>query len=302
MDSTQSQSPFLDRKPRSQAHQAENSANSQEVSPSNGLAQGSGNFPETNSESSPFGRRSSDTKPDFLPMPGSGAPALSSENATTFQPPSPFEPSSQSAFPSMGDIPMAPLAPLLDDGFNAPNPFQFPQTEGTPTIPSQDTGAPLDSDSKPAPVKSKERSVTDSIEIPRPQAGLSDANLTTKGKSPKPSSPTSSAPSAPAAACLISSTSDIEGHTIRQYLGLVSTHIAVPKDILLSNPAPHGPLNRLKAAEDQIQKVLEMASQELAEKAQAKGANGVVGVRVDFANFDAVVSLCSATGTAVILA
>jgi uncharacterized protein YbjQ (UPF0145 family) len=83
---------------------------------------------------------------------------------------------------------------------------------------------------------------------------------------------------------------------------LVSTHIAVPKDILLSNPAPHGPLNRLKAAEDQIQKVLEMASQELAEKAQAKGANGVVGVRVDFANFDAVVSLCSATGTAVILA
>lgn len=100
----------------------------------------------------------------------------------------------------------------------------------------------------------------------------------------------------------MTTTSAVDGFSVQAYLGVVSVEIVVPKDLLLRNPAPYGELNRIKACEEQLQKVKDKAMEELAERARQMQADGVVGVTVHFSQFDAVVSLCSAVGTAVRLA
>ncbi|MDB5047039.1 MAG: hypothetical protein JWO30_110 [Fibrobacteres bacterium] len=98
------------------------------------------------------------------------------------------------------------------------------------------------------------------------------------------------------------STPGIDGYQIQNYLGVVSVEIVIPKDILFHNPAAYGELHRMKAAEDQLQKVKVKAFEELAERARALQADGVVGVTLQFSQFDAIVCLCSAVGTAVKIA
>ncbi len=100
----------------------------------------------------------------------------------------------------------------------------------------------------------------------------------------------------------LTTTQQVEGFPVRHILGVVSVEIVIPKDLLFRNPAPHGELHRLKAAEDQLQKVKTQAFQELGDRARLMGADGVVGVALHFSNFDAVVFLCAAVGTAVKLA
>lgn len=97
----------------------------------------------------------------------------------------------------------------------------------------------------------------------------------------------------------VSTTSSIEGRKVQAYLGVVSVEIVTPKDILFRNPAPYGELHRIKAAEDQLQKIKAAALEELTQKAKQAGADGIVGVTVQFSQFDAIVCLCSAVGTAV---
>ncbi|MEO7427153.1 MAG: heavy metal-binding domain-containing protein [Fibrobacteria bacterium] len=94
----------------------------------------------------------------------------------------------------------------------------------------------------------------------------------------------------------------VEGYPIQSYLGLVSVEVVVPKDILFQNPAAYGELHRMKAAEDLLQKVKTKAMEELSERARLLHADGVVGVSLHFSQFDAIVCLCSAVGTAVKLA
>ena len=98
------------------------------------------------------------------------------------------------------------------------------------------------------------------------------------------------------------STPTIDGYQIQTYLGLVSVEIVVPKDVLFHNPAAYGELHRMKAAEDTLQKVKAKACEELSERAKQLQADGVVGVTLQFSQFDAIVCLCSAVGTAVKLA
>ena len=52
-------------------------------------------------------------------------------------------------------------------------------------------------------------------------------------------------------------------------------------------------------AEDQLQRVKQKAFEELADRARALGADGIVGATLQFSQFDAVVFLCAACGTAV---
>jgi uncharacterized protein YbjQ (UPF0145 family) len=100
----------------------------------------------------------------------------------------------------------------------------------------------------------------------------------------------------------LSTTQQVDGFPIRSFLGVVSVEIVIPKDLLFRNPAPHGELHRLKAAEDELQRVKNQAFAELGEKAKKLGADGVLGVTLQFSQFDAMVFLCAAVGTAVKLA
>ena len=97
----------------------------------------------------------------------------------------------------------------------------------------------------------------------------------------------------------ITTSPNLEGRPINAYLGVVSVEIVIPKDILFRNPAPYGEMHRIRAAEEQLQSVKSKAFEELAERARAMGATAVVGASLQFSQFDAVVFLCSAVGTAV---
>lgn len=92
---------------------------------------------------------------------------------------------------------------------------------------------------------------------------------------------------------------NIEGRRILSYLGVVSVEIVIPKDVLFRNPAPYGDLHRIKAAEDHLQQIKKKAFEELAAKARALGADAVIGATLQFIQFDAIVFLCAALGTAV---
>lgn len=100
----------------------------------------------------------------------------------------------------------------------------------------------------------------------------------------------------------LTTTQQADGRPVRSFLGVVSVEIVIPKDLLFRNPAPHGEMHRLKAAEDELQRVKNLAFAELGDKAKKLGADGVLGVTLQFSQFDAVVFLCAAVGTAVKLA
>jgi uncharacterized protein YbjQ (UPF0145 family) len=70
-------------------------------------------------------------------------------------------------------------------------------------------------------------------------------------------------------------------------------------DVLFRNPAPYGELHRIKAAEEELQRVKRKACEELNARARAMGANGIVAVTLQYSQIDAVAFLCAATGTAV---
>lgn len=95
------------------------------------------------------------------------------------------------------------------------------------------------------------------------------------------------------------STATVDGFSIQEYLGMLSVEVVIPKDLLFRNPAPHGELHRMKDAEEQLQRVKVAALQDLSAKAKGLGADGLVGVSLQFSQFDAIVCLCSAVGTAV---
>lgn len=100
----------------------------------------------------------------------------------------------------------------------------------------------------------------------------------------------------------ITTTAVLDGFPIQAYLDVVSAEIVLPKDLLFRNPAPYGDLHRLKAAEEQLQRIKAKAIEEMTDKAKGLHADGVVGVSVTFTNLDTVCCLCTAVGTAVRIA
>ncbi|MGG3939417.1 YbjQ family protein [Anoxybacillus kestanbolensis] len=100
---------------------------------------------------------------------------------------------------------------------------------------------------------------------------------------------------------IVTTTSNIEGKQIEQYLGLVSGEVIlganVVRDFLASITDIIG--GRSGAYESKLAEGRDMAVEEMVKKARNMGANAVVGVDLDFETLRDGMMMCIATGTAV---
>jgi len=100
---------------------------------------------------------------------------------------------------------------------------------------------------------------------------------------------------------IITTTPTIEGHPIEEYLGIVTgeailgAHIG--RDILASITDIVG--GRSKEYEEEVREARDIALQEMAAEATAKGGNGVVGVDIDYEVIRQGMLMVAASGTAV---
>lgn len=100
---------------------------------------------------------------------------------------------------------------------------------------------------------------------------------------------------------IVTTTPAIEGHRIEAYLGIVAgeailgAHIG--RDILASITDLVG--GRSKAYEEKVNQARDIALDEMASRAQAKGGNAVVGVDIDYEIIRQGMLMVSASGTAV---
>jgi uncharacterized protein YbjQ (UPF0145 family) len=104
---------------------------------------------------------------------------------------------------------------------------------------------------------------------------------------------------------IISTTSTLDNRPIQQYLGVVNSQAIIGanifKDFLGGLRDVFG--GRSKTYEKVLEQAKEEALREMAEKAQALGANAVVGVDLDFETVGSSGSMLMviATGTAVVI-
>ena len=104
---------------------------------------------------------------------------------------------------------------------------------------------------------------------------------------------------------LVVTTNTIEGHPVQQYLGMVSGEaingVNMFKDIAAGFRNMVG--GRSASYEQEIQQAYTDAVNEMAQRAQAMGANAVIGVKVDYftAGTDGSMLAAIANGTAVVI-
>jgi uncharacterized protein YbjQ (UPF0145 family) len=102
---------------------------------------------------------------------------------------------------------------------------------------------------------------------------------------------------------IVTTTSTIEGKPVQEYLGVINAQSIIGanmfKDIIAGLRDVFG--GRSKTYERVLEEAKEDAMRELVEKAQSMGANGIVGVDLDFETVGAGGSMLMviATGTAV---
>lgn len=100
---------------------------------------------------------------------------------------------------------------------------------------------------------------------------------------------------------LLSTTSEVPGHAITGYKGIVISQVTagrhLGKDVLTGVRDVFG--GRSKSLERDLEAAREQALSELATKAQAMGANAVVGIRLDMENVGGSMLLFVGQGTAV---
>jgi len=102
---------------------------------------------------------------------------------------------------------------------------------------------------------------------------------------------------------LVTTTSTVDGKQVREYLGIVNAQSIIGanifKDIFAGLRDVFG--GRSKTYERVLEQAKEDALRELSEKAQALGANGIIGVDLDFETVGGGGSMLMviATGTAV---
>jgi len=100
---------------------------------------------------------------------------------------------------------------------------------------------------------------------------------------------------------IITTTHDIQGQTIREYLGIVVGESIIAtnifRDIMASVRDVVG--GRSKAYEEKMNEARGIAIDEMMEKAQALGADAVVGVDIDYETVGNNMMMVSASGTAV---
>jgi uncharacterized protein YbjQ (UPF0145 family) len=102
---------------------------------------------------------------------------------------------------------------------------------------------------------------------------------------------------------LVTTTSSVEGRPVQDYLGVINAQSIIGanmfKDIFAGLRDVFG--GRSKTYERVLEEAKEDAMRELVEKAQAMGANGIIGIDLDFETVGAGGSMLMviATGTAV---
>ncbi|MCQ3803687.1 MAG: YbjQ family protein [bacterium] len=100
---------------------------------------------------------------------------------------------------------------------------------------------------------------------------------------------------------LLSTTSEVPGHTITAYKGMVISQVTagrhLGKDVLAGVRDVFG--GRSKSLEKDLESARQQALSELAAKAQQIGANAVVGIRLDMENVAGSMLLFVGQGTAV---
>ena len=100
---------------------------------------------------------------------------------------------------------------------------------------------------------------------------------------------------------IITTTHDIQGQTIREYLGIVVGESIIAtnifRDIMASVRDVVG--GRSKAYEEKMNEARGIAMDEMMDKAQALGADAVVGVDIDYETVGNNMMMVSASGTAV---
>lgn len=100
---------------------------------------------------------------------------------------------------------------------------------------------------------------------------------------------------------LLSTTSAIPAHTITAHHGMVISQVTagrhIGKDLLAGARDLYG--GRSKSLEKDLKQARRQALTELASQAQRKGANGVVGIRLDMENVAGSMLLFVGQGTAV---
>jgi uncharacterized protein YbjQ (UPF0145 family) len=199
-------------------------------------------------------------------------------------PAAPIIPAPPAAAPPISALPAA-----VPQAFSAP---AAPATKHTPTPMAAPSALAPVAAPAPAPVPGPEASASlrASAILRRGSASemIAKTDLAmTDADAPEPAS------------LIVTSGPSVDGRRISAYLGLVSSEIVIPMDVLFRNPAPYGELHRIKAAEDELQKVKRKAFQELEARARALGADGIVGVTMQYSQIDAVAFLCAAAGTVV---
>jgi uncharacterized protein YbjQ (UPF0145 family) len=102
---------------------------------------------------------------------------------------------------------------------------------------------------------------------------------------------------------LMTTTNNLEGRTIRSYLGIVCGEAIVGaniiKDIFASITDIVG--GRSGVYEEKLSQARQMAMEEMAAKAKGLGANGIIGIDLDYQVIREDMLLVAASGTAVII-
>ena len=95
---------------------------------------------------------------------------------------------------------------------------------------------------------------------------------------------------------ILTTTNLIEGHTIQDYLGIVTgVHVSMPKTTLTFSMSKY-----YNSYADKVNEVKEAAFQKLKDNAVKLNANAVVGISIDVESNDTTgVIMISVTGTAV---
>lgn len=100
---------------------------------------------------------------------------------------------------------------------------------------------------------------------------------------------------------LLTTTNNIEGKEIKEYVGIVSSEVImganIVRDFFASITDVIG--GRSGTYENKLSEAREKALEELTEKARQKGADAVIGIDLDFETVQEGMLMCVATGTAV---
>ena len=100
---------------------------------------------------------------------------------------------------------------------------------------------------------------------------------------------------------IVTTTHDIQGQPIREYMGIVVGESIIATSILRDIMAGLRDVvgGRSGAYEAKMQEARDIALKEMMEKAQALGADAVVGVDIDYETVGNNMMMVSASGTAV---